>query len=176
MRLPRLLLGVLAVTACAAMLWVVVGVLGSGSAPRDGGEVSAGQPVGHALDVLRRWDAARARAWASADVSALRSLYTAGSAAGVHDAAMLRRWRDRGLRVEDMQTQVLAARVAAHTFDRVVLVVTDRLARAVATGRGHRLRLPDDRVSTRRVTVRRVDGSWRVASVLPSSADESTQR
>lgn len=176
MRLPRLLLGALAVTACAAMVWVVVGVLGSRSAPRDGDGDPAGRPVGPALAVLRRWDAARARAWASADVGALRSLYTPGSAAGVHDAAMLRRWRDRGLRVEDLQTQVLAARVTAHTADRVVLVVTDRLARAVATGRGHRLRLPDDRVSTRRVTLRRVDGSWRVASVLPSSAEESTQR
>ena len=123
-----------------------------------------------ALLVLREWDEARARAWASADVAALRSLYLPDSAASQRDASMLLRWRERGLRVERMQTQVLAVRVLAESSDRLELVVTDRLAVAVAAGRGQRAVLPVDGVSTRRVTLRRVGGVWRMASVLPASA------
>jgi hypothetical protein len=158
MRLARLVLGVVAVcvlAGCAESYDV-------GEAP----EPSVGEP----LAALRTWDAGRARAWASGDVHALRSLYTPESAAGERDAAMLLRWSERGLRVEGMQTQVLAARVAERSPDRVVLVVTDRLARAVATGRGRRVVLPGDSATTRRVTLRLVGGVWRVASVLPVSA------
>ncbi len=123
-----------------------------------------------ALSVLRQWDDARARAWASADVAALRSLYLPGSTAAARDVSMLLRWRERGLRVERMQTQVLAIRVVTESPDRLELVVTDRLALAVAAGRGQRAVLPADGVTTRRVTLRRVGGVWRVASVLPASA------
>jgi hypothetical protein len=139
------------------------------------GETGAGRPLSEpvepaALLVLRDWDEARARAWASADVAALRSLYLPDAAAGVRDASMLLRWRARGLRVEDMETQVLAARVVAQADDRLVLVVTDRLTSAVAVGRGPRALLPGDQATTRRVTLRRVDGRWRVCSVVPVSA------
>jgi hypothetical protein len=123
-----------------------------------------------ALLALRQWDEARARAWASADTAALRSLYTRGSAAGERDASMLLRWRGRGLRVEDMQTQVLAVTLVAQARDRLVLVVTDRLARAVAVGGGERAVLPGDGATTRRVTLVRVKGRWRMASVVPASA------
>lgn len=135
-----------------------------GGPPASGGVESA------ALLALRQWDEARARAWASADIAALRSLYTRASAAGERDASMLLRWRDRGLRVEGMQTQVLAAAVVAQAPDRLVLVVTDRLAHAIASGGGERAVLPSDGASTRRVTLVRVDGRWRMASVLPASA------
>ena len=135
-----------------------------------GGERPEAVPVAPALDALRSWDAGRARAWASADVAALRALYTAGSAAGGRDVSMLRRWRDRGLRVEGMQTQVLATRVEVHTADRLVLVVTDRLARAVAVGQGRRVLLPADQSTRRRVTFSRVGARWLVASVVPVSA------
>jgi len=123
-------------------------------------------PFEPALVALQSWDAGRARAWASADVAALQALYTAGSAAGERDASMLLRWRERGLRVEDMQTQLLATQVVAQTADRLVLVVTDRLASAVAVGRGPRALLPADQPTTRRVTFRRVGARWLVASVL----------
>lgn len=115
--------------------------------------------------VLREWDQRRAGAWAAGDLDGLRSLYVPGSAAGVRDAAMLAAWRDRGLRVEGMQTQLLAARVSAQTADRLVLVVTDRLLGAVATRRGHRWELPADQATTRRVVVERVGGQWRVSRV-----------
>jgi hypothetical protein len=169
MRLPRLLLAVLTGTAGATLVWVIV-VVGPGpGSPEASAEPRPGADPRPALEALRLWDAGRARAWASGDVTALRSLYTRASAAGQRDASMLRTWSDRGLRVEAMQTQVLAVRVVVRTPDRMVLVVTDRLARAVATGRGHRVELPGDRVTTRRVTLRLVGGRWRVASVLPSA-------
>ena len=165
MRPTRLLLALLVACVCAAAVGLVV-VLGPAAQPDSG---AASRPVddGPALAALRAWDAGRARAWASGDVAALRSLYTAGSAAGQRDAVMLARWQDRGLRVEGMQTQVLAARVVDHAAGRLVLVVTDRLARAVAVGPGRRVVLPSDGATTRRVTLHLVDGVWRVASVLP---------
>lgn len=162
MRLNRLVLGV--VTACL--------VAGCGG-PRDVGEAreAVGVPdVAAPLAALRTWDAGRARAWASGDVEALRSLYTETSAAGERDASMLRRWSRRGLRVEGMQTQVLAARVVERSPDRVVLVVTDRLARAVAVGGGRRVVLPGDAPTTRRVTLRLGGSGWRVASVVPQGS------
>lgn len=159
MRLARLVLGV--VVSC-----LVAGCSG----PHEAGGSPAPADVGEPVAALRTWDAGRARAWARGDVEALRSLYTPTSEAGKRDAAMLLRWRERGLRVEGMQTQVLAVRVAERAADRVVLVVTDRLAGAVATGRGQRLVLPRDGATTRTVTLRLVGGRWRVASVLPVSA------
>ena len=51
---------------------------------------------------LHDWDDRRASAWAAADPAALRALYEPGSAAGRVDVAMLRAWRERGLRVEGL--------------------------------------------------------------------------
>ena len=178
MRPPRLLLALLVVCVCAAAAWLAV-VVGPTVHPEKGAAAPRSDD-GPALAALRAWDAGRARAWASGDVAALRSLYTASSAAGERDAAMLARWQDRGLRVEGMETQVLAARVVDHSRGRLVLEVTDRLARAVAVGPGRRVVLPSDGATTRRVTLHLVDGVWRVASVLPvrvgsqRSAVEST--
>lgn len=168
MGLPRLLLGVLTLTAGAVVAWVVVVVIGTEPAPTSPvRHTTDSEAVDPALATLREWDAGRARAWASADVDALRSLYLPGSAAGAQDVAMLQRWRERGLRVTGMQTQTLAARVAEQSPDRLVLVVTDRLARAVATGRGQRALLPLDGPTVRRVTLRLVGGVWLMASVMP---------
>ena len=177
MRLPRLLLGVLALTACAVVAWLAVVVIETRPGSPDGRAESEEVPVdvGQALVALRTWDAGRARAWASGDVAALRSLYTRSSKAGERDASMLRRWRDRGLRVEGMQTQVLAVRVVDQSAYRMVLVITDRLASAVATGGGRRVALPRDGATTRRVTLWLVDGVWRVAAVLPATDEGSAQ-
>jgi hypothetical protein len=123
------------------------------------------QAVG-SLAVLRDWDRSRAAAWASGDVAALRRLYVPGSVAGRRDVAMLRAWRGRGLRVERMGMQVLAVELRARTERRIVLVVTDRLAGAVAvadTGRATR-DLPQDTATTRRLEFRRVGGRWLLAS------------
>ena len=120
---------------------------------------------------LRDWDRERAAAWRAGDVAALRSLYLPGSRAGERDAAMLRTWVGRGLRVRGMVMQVLAVELRVRTARRMVLVVTDRLAGPVAVGRdGRRWTLPRDGVTTRRLEFRRTGGRWLLAAVYDRPA------
>ena len=149
---PRLLLVALALVALCAAGGAVVQQLAGGST-RGWRRASAARRVAppvpaatrergaadeSALSRLRAWDARRAAAWASADRAALRALYVPGSVAGRRDVAMLDAWTARGLRVRGLRMQVLAARVRVHRDARVVLRVTDRVARAVAVGPGVR--------------------------------------
>lgn len=123
-------------------------------------------PVARAASVLRAWDGRRARAWAEGDISALRELYV--DRAGVADVRLLRRYADRGLRVEGLTTQLLAVEVLGQGPGRWRLRVTDRVAAGVAVGARGRLRLPRDQADTRLIVlVRGADGTWRVAEVRP---------
>lgn len=133
-------------------------------------------PTPEPLAVLHAWDQRRAAAWAAGDPGALRRLYTRGSTAGAADVAMLRAWRERGLRVVGMQMQLLSVAVRADTGDRLVLVVSDRLSSAVAVGPGVRRTLPRDAVSTRRLVLVRVAGEWRLAQARPARSTSSTVR
>jgi hypothetical protein len=121
-----------------------------------------------ALAVLDAWDVRRAAAWAAGDARRLAALYPAGSSAGAADAALLRRYADRGLVVRGMQMQVLRVRVLAMRPRLVEVEVTDRLTGAVAarvadptTVRA----LPADPATTRVLVLRRVDGRWLMARV-----------
>jgi len=78
-----------------------------------------------ALGILRAWDLRRARAWAAGDVHALDKLYTPRSKTGAVDHAMLRSYVRRGLVVEGMATQVLAADLGVSDATHLTLVVTD---------------------------------------------------
>jgi hypothetical protein len=118
-----------------------------------------------AIEVLQAWDAARAAAWARGDPSLLRRLYTPASGAGHHDRTMLRTWRDRGLVVRGLETQLLSVRELSLSRTTWTLLVTDRLAGGVAVGRGVARPLPQDEPTTRIVRLRLVDGRWRVAAV-----------
>ncbi|MFW6869312.1 hypothetical protein ACOACQ_18125 [Nocardioides sp. CPCC 206347] len=120
------------------------------------------------LAVLRDWDRARAAAWSSGDPDVLAGLYVAGSRAGATDVAMLRAWRERGLRVEGMSMQVLAVELRERSERRLVLVVTDRLVGAVAVTSGGRQALPRDQASTRTLVFRRTGGRWLLASAQES--------
>jgi hypothetical protein len=114
--------------------------------------------------VLRGWDAARAAAYASGSVAALRELYARD--AGASDVRLLRSYLRRGYRVEGMRMQLLAVRVLADGPGRWLLRVTDRLAGGEAVAYGARVALPRDRASTHTVRlVRGQDGRWRVAAV-----------
>jgi hypothetical protein len=122
-----------------------------------------------AVDVLHDWDRARARAYASRDLGALRALYVAGSSAGTADVAILRSYLRRGLRVEGMRMQLIGLEVLRPGPGRLRLRVTDRLHGAVAVdASGTRVPLPRDQASTRIITLRRVADSWRVAAVAPT--------
>lgn len=99
---------------------------------------------------------------------ALADLYTAGSAAGRADVALLKAYLRRGLRVTGLRMQVFAVRVLRHGPDSWRLRVTDRLARAVAVAAGGAVRLPRDSAATRVISmVRGSDGRWRVSAVRP---------
>jgi hypothetical protein len=115
--------------------------------------------------VLREWDERRASAYASGAVRGLRALYVRGSAVGEADAQLLRAYVDRGLVVQGMRMQVLALAVLRATSSVVRVRVTDRLVGAEARGPTGVLPLPRDSASTRVVTLRAIEGVWRVASV-----------
>jgi len=121
-----------------------------------------------AADVLRAWDERRAAAYARGDVAALRDLYV--DRVGVADVRLLRRYVDRGYRVEGMRTQLLAVDVLERAPGRWLLRVTDRLAGAVAVRREERVRLPRDRADTHVVTLVRADGLWRIATIRADQA------
>lgn len=120
---------------------------------------TANEPT--AREVLATWDASRSEAWAAGDVRRLRSLYTPGSVAGLHDVAMLRQWRDRGLVVAGLRMQVLSLREISRTDDRLVLEVVDRVVGATAGGQS----LPRDGPTAHTVVLQQVDGTWLVSAV-----------
>lgn len=122
------------------------------------------QPPGQ---VLQDWDARRSAAWVAGSPDDLGALYLPGSRAGEYDVALLHQWQDRGLDVVAHETQVLALAVLRRSPDRLVLRVTDRVARLEVDPARH---LPRDRARTRLVDLRRVGGEWRVAAVTSASA------
>ncbi|WP_372728454.1 hypothetical protein [Nocardioides sp.] len=170
MRMRRLLTLSLLVTALAVGLGVLVtSPVPEPVASTRGPTLSpAESPPGrapYAVAVLHAWDVRRARAWQAADPAALRRLYVPGSTAGERDVRMLAAWRSRGLRVQQLRTQLVAVRVRAARARRLVLVVTDRVVGEAVSSGGVRTALPRDRASTRVVSLRLVAGRWRVASV-----------
>lgn len=123
--------------------------------------------IDEGVGILHGWDRSRARAYADGDASALRRLYVEGSRTGRRDVAILKRYAQRGLRIRGLANQLLGVRTLHESQDRLVLEVTDRLVGGVAVGRGHRLALPGDQVSRRRVVLRLIDETWRVAEAYP---------
>jgi hypothetical protein len=172
---PRMVLVVASVLGLVSGVAVVALAL-RGSEPGPAPvEVRAAEP--YAVRVLRAWDARRSRAYAHADGAALADLYVAGSRTGAADRAVLRGYRDRGLRVTGMRTQVLAVRLLRESGRRLVLLVTDVLVDAVAgDARRARWALPHDRPSTRRVVLVRDRGTWRVAEAYGAAGRTSDRR
>jgi hypothetical protein len=131
-----------------------------------GARSTASSSAADALAVLHDWDSRRADAYASGSAVGLRDLYAPGSAAGVADLHLLQRYRSRGLRVDDLSTQLLGFAVTERQPDRWTLRVTDRLAGGVAVHGAQRTPLPRDASSTHVVTlVRGGDDRWRVSGV-----------
>lgn len=139
------------------------GAIGSGSHEEAGPAVRdlGVDPPGRAI--LRAWDAARAEAYAAGSAADLARLYEGD--AGAADVRLLRDYLDRGLRVDQMEVQVLGLEVLSSGAGECRLRVTDRLRRAVAVGAEHRTALPRDEPSTRVVRFVRRDGGWLVADV-----------
>ena len=163
--------------AVAVLLAGVAGLLvhRSVAAPQPASHPAAvpvSAPTGDAVEaveaaaVLRKWDAARAAAWAAGSVSALRRLYVGG--AGERDVGLLRDYRRQGLVVDGLRMQVLRLDVLRHRPGEWRLRVTDRVAGGVVADRdGHRRPLPRDQATTREVVLVRGATGWRVSEVVP---------
>ena len=187
---PRRLLPVLTALACACVVaTLVVTVARPGEpTPRTPGPAGA-RPAearpsktlpsgdGSASEVLADWDARRSAAWAAGDVDALAGLYAAGSRTGAADVRLLGHYRDRGLTVQGLTTQLLAVSVVQRGPRRLVLDVTDRVVAGRAVGGTRPVALPTDRASTRRVVLVRPGRTWLVAEARDqASAAASTSR
>jgi hypothetical protein len=121
-----------------------------------------------ALEVLHDWDVRRARAWARADLDALRALYVRGSGAGRADARMLRAYQARGLVVRRLVTQVFAVRVLRSHGTALQVRVFDRVAGGEVLDHGDVVPLRSSPPATRTITFHRGAGGWRVADVSDS--------
>ena len=178
---PRRLLPALAAVACACVVATLVATLVPRT-DRPAGDrahpAAVSEPAGTApARVLAAWDEARAAAWEAGDVEALRRMYAAGSRTGAADVRLLRAYRERGLSVAGLTTQVLAMDVVAESSARLVLLVTDRVVGGRAVGGSTPVALPADRASTRRVVLRRDGGRWLVVEARDqASAAASTVR
>ncbi len=162
---PRVVVVLLALVAGAAA--VLVTVIERPAPAPSGPTLGRGSA---ALRVLHSWDRRRATAYATGSTTALRDLYVPGSEAGTNDLRVLRAYRARALRVSGMRMQVLALSVIESRPGWRRVQVTDRLVGAVAVHAGRRVRLPQDRASTRVVTMMRgADHRWRVASVTDTA-------
>ncbi|GAA1448678.1 hypothetical protein GCM10009641_77190 [Mycobacterium cookii] len=187
---PRRLLPVLTALACACVVaTLVVTVARPGETPTGSSGPAAARPAearpsaartpgpGSASAVLATWDARRSAAWAAGDVDALAGLYADGSRTGAADVRLLRHYRDRGLTVEGLTTQLLAVAVVRREQRRLVLDVTDRVVAGQAVGGTRPVALPTDRASTRRVVLVRPGRAWLVAEARDqASAAASTSR
>jgi hypothetical protein len=176
---PRRLLPVLATVACACVVATLV-VTMTRPAERSGADEPQ-RPTGkeHVAPgpaaILTAWDERRAAAWAAGDAAALASLYADGSRTGLADVRLLRHYRERGLTVEGLSTQVLALEVVERSRERLVLVVTDRLVGGEAVGGTTPVALPGDRASTRRIVLVRGGEAWVVSEARDqASAAAST--
>jgi hypothetical protein len=115
--------------------------------------------------VLGGLDAVRTEAFVTGDVSLLSHVYADDRVAKA-DVAMLRSYRERGLRLEGMAMLRESCRVTDRSPGRVVLDVVDRLGPTAArTGDGKRLELPTDRPTRRTVVMHEIDDAWRIAEV-----------
>lgn len=135
----------------------------------------APEPLRTPVEVVHDWDTQRSAAWAEGDVEALAGLYVPGAAVGRDDAAMLSVYVARGLRVQGLETQLLAVDEIRSDEDEMVLEVTDRVHAGTVTGAdvGVERALPRDAVSVRRLTFRVYEGAWRVVRVLEKSARQT---
>lgn len=187
---PRRLLPVLTALACACVVATLVVTVARPGEPTTGrpgpaaarpseARASEAHPsgTGSAARVLADWDARRSAAWAAGDVSALAGLYTEGSRTGAADVELFGHYRDRGLTVEGLTTQLLALSVVQRGPRRLVLDVTDRVVAGRAVGGTRPVALPTDRASARRIVLVRPGRTWLVAEARDqASAAASTSR
>lgn len=115
--------------------------------------------------VLGGLDVVRTEAFVSGEGARLRDVYVDERATRA-DTAVLRSYRERGLRLEGLLILRESCRVTDRSSHRLVLDVVDRLgpSRAHTDGGGTR-ELPLDRPTRRTVVLDQTRDGWRVAAV-----------
>jgi hypothetical protein len=117
--------------------------------------------------VLRVLDRRRDRAFATAQPRLLGGVYLEGSPARAVDAATIRSYARRGLRIADLRVRLLSLGASTHGPGDVRLSVIDRIVRAVAVDVEHWHRpLPRDRPTAHRLILERTRNGWRIASIV----------
>jgi hypothetical protein len=123
------------------------------------------------LEVLRRWDARRAAAYAAGDPAELRALYTPACLAGSRDRTLLARYAERGLVVRGVVPQIRSVVATAPRPGRLRVEVEERYPRLVvrdAAGSGRDAAaemLGESGYRSRAVVLQRSTGGWRVVRV-----------
>jgi hypothetical protein len=165
-------------TAAALVLVVCLLVAGVLALRHPGSRVPQGSPVAapepaptepapsgpavRAAQVLEEWQEARARAYATGDVAALRALHVPGSQAGRRDVAVLQAYAARGVRLD---LTARSDRVAVLVARPRVLVLRERARlQAVARHAGRERVLPVHEPQWRRIVLRLLGGRWRLSS------------
>lgn len=123
-------------------------------------EAGPGPPV---VSVLQDWDAARSDAYAAGDRRALADLYLPGTRVGAADDRLLSSYLRRGLRVRDLEVQLLSVEVIRSSDDEMLLRVVDRISAGRVEGAGVRQALPQDRPTAHRVRLVRSGARWVLA-------------
>ena len=149
------------VKAILLLVMALAGCAPAQSAPHDAPDSARWQPV------LRRLDVARERAFVRGDAGLLGRVYVPGSAVRRADAALIRAYERRGLRLEGVPMRVREVEVVSRAERRVRLRVRDRLGavRVRASAGGTWRPLPRDRPSEHVITLTYVDGGWRIARI-----------
>ena len=138
-----------------------------GADPRTGAQVTGRS---QALSVLREWDSRRSAAFAADDERSLSRLYVPGSPLASQDLAVLRGYRERGLRVLHAEQQVVSVEVHETSSQQVTMSVVERLAAGrveVVPSMGASTRpdrpLPASGFSRRVLRFERTRGEWRLS-------------
>lgn len=120
----------------------------------------------HWRTVLERLDHRREQAWRHGDVTLLKAVFAPRSAAFTTDAAMLRAYARRGLRVDGVSLGFDAVAVADRGPRHVQLEVVDQLGPAVARSlTGNARLLPTDQPTRQVLQLRRARTGWLIWSV-----------
>ncbi|MDQ3415825.1 MAG: hypothetical protein M3474_01720 [Actinomycetota bacterium] len=144
-------------------------VLGSTSAAVVAGDADGASQASagdhHWRRIIAGLLASRERAYASGQVSGLRSVHQPGSPMLAADRAVLRSWVRRDLTVSWV-SRLARVRLVTRQPGSARLRTVSSLQRAVATGRdGSRRRLPRDQPTAHRVLLVRTADGWRIGAV-----------
>jgi hypothetical protein len=118
-------------------------------------------------DLVARFDALRAAAFATGDDQMLAAIYVRGGAAAAHDAATLRTFASHGWHVRGLHITTRTVVPDVVTPDAATLVVTDEMSPYAVVDAGGAVvqRVGARRPVTFAMQLVRIGASWRIESI-----------